>query len=484
MWKRLIGWGSAAGIGLAGAFTGLSMLGQASGIDAAYVWYTPEDAMDWTVSGGPGEVAPALDELAQRATDIIGDGGSSTHLARWTETNGLQDSLVVCNNDGSLTTSSDAWAIYGRTVLEGPGGSLIVRGGTGIGYGNDGGDLTFQGGSSVYGTPGSLTLGDANTDAVNIGAAGVPIGITGAQTWTGTVTNYDAQTVLAAIADDTPTAITLNEQTLLGRLTAGNVAAVSIGIADNNIVQVDHDSGVGAGVGDDDYAKFTAAGLEGRSYTELRSDINVEDGADVTDATNVEAAGAIMDSDFDGNGWMARTGAGVYEDRTLSAGIGLDINNVGTTYTVGLDATAPEVTLGDTPSPRAVGRWFFIELDESDFTGGANQETLTLFVDPAAGVIEFVSCRVTEQPVQGGMATCIIEVGTAANRDKYTNETTFNWNQAVNAFNIYGPVANNLESYSATTAISVRLTVTGLGATTGGLAAGTAKIYIKISAAL
>jgi len=30
----------------------------------------------------------------------------------------------------------------------------------------------------------------------------------------------------------------------------------------------------------------------------------------------------------------------------------------------------------------------------------------------------------------------------------------------------------------------VRLTVTGLGATTGGLAAGTAKIYIKISAAI
>lgn len=40
--------------------------------------------------------------------------------------------------------------------------------------------------------------------------------------------SFNAQTVLAAITDDTPTAVTLTEQTLLGRITGGNVAALSV----------------------------------------------------------------------------------------------------------------------------------------------------------------------------------------------------------------------------------------------------------------
>ena len=38
----------------------------------------------------------------------------------------------------------------------------------------------------------------------------------------------------------------------------------------------------------------------------------IEASADVTDATNVAAAGAIMDGDFTSNGLMKRTGAGGY----------------------------------------------------------------------------------------------------------------------------------------------------------------------------
>lgn len=53
--------------------------------------------------------------------------------------------------------------------------------------------------------------------------------------------------------------------------------AKTIGIADDNLVEVDD-----ADAADDDYAKFTANGVEGRSYAEVRSDINVADGADVT----------------------------------------------------------------------------------------------------------------------------------------------------------------------------------------------------------
>uniref|UniRef100_A0A6M3JVX4 Putative tail protein n=2 Tax=viral metagenome TaxID=1070528 RepID=A0A6M3JVX4_9ZZZZ len=85
---------------------------------------------------------------------------------------------------------------------------------------------------------------------------------------------FDAYTILFATTDDTPAALTVNEQTVVGRLTGENITAVALGIADNNILQVDHVSPA-----DDDYAKFTAAGIEGRSYAEVRSDINVADGA-------------------------------------------------------------------------------------------------------------------------------------------------------------------------------------------------------------
>jgi hypothetical protein len=74
---------------------------------------------------------------------------------------------------------------------------------------------------------------------------------------------FDAQTILAATADNTPAALELTEQTLAGRLTGGNISAVAIGIADNNIVQMDS-----ADAADDEFARFTAAGLESLSVAE------------------------------------------------------------------------------------------------------------------------------------------------------------------------------------------------------------------------
>lgn len=53
----------------------------------------------------------------------------------------------------------------------------------------------------------------------------------------------------------------------------------------------------------------------------------IEAGADVTDATNVAAAGAIMDGDFTTNGLMARTGSGSYASRTITAGAGISVSN-------------------------------------------------------------------------------------------------------------------------------------------------------------
>jgi len=48
----------------------------------------------------------------------------------------------------------------------------------------------------------------------------------------------------------------------------------------------------------------------------------IEVGADVTTATNVEAAGAVMDTDFSSDGIVVRTGVGSYDTRELVAASG------------------------------------------------------------------------------------------------------------------------------------------------------------------
>ena len=64
-------------------------------------------------------------------------------------------------------------------------------------------------------------------------------------------------------------------QVLLGNGTSG-INSRAIGIADNNIVEIDD-----ADAADNDFAKFTANGLEGRSYSEVKSDLGLEIGTDV-----------------------------------------------------------------------------------------------------------------------------------------------------------------------------------------------------------
>lgn len=84
-----------------------------------------------------------------------------------------------------------------------------------------------------------------------------------------------------------------------GAQIAGASALSDIGIADNKMVQVD---GPGAGApADDEYARWTANGLEGRAVGEVRTDINVADGADVTGDNAPKAHGPS--SHTEGTAW-------------------------------------------------------------------------------------------------------------------------------------------------------------------------------------
>jgi hypothetical protein len=94
-----------------------------------------------------------------------------------------------------------------------------------------------------------------------------------------------AETVLANATSGTavPTAVELTEQSVLGRVTGGHVAPITIGIANDNIVQIDS-----ADAADNEYARFTASGLEGRTasevYTNLMAQVLLENDAIKLDA--------------------------------------------------------------------------------------------------------------------------------------------------------------------------------------------------------
>ena len=74
---------------------------------------------------------------------------------------------------------------------------------------------------------------------------------------------FDAHSILIAISDDTPVALVVAEQEVVGRLTGGNIDGIAIGIADNNMVQIDGTAN------DTEHAIFNAAGLEGLTDAEL-----------------------------------------------------------------------------------------------------------------------------------------------------------------------------------------------------------------------
>ena len=167
------------------------------------------------------------------------------------------------------------------------------------------------------------------TDATNVDAAGAVM-----------EADFNAQTVLAATADNTPAALTVGEQTLVGRKTSGNVAALAkadvltiINVEDGADVTDATNVAAAGAVMDADFAaadqimvgsgagthsqlavgeqalvgRITAGNIAALTATQVRTLLNVEDAADVTDATNVDAAGAVMEADFNAQTVLAAT---------------------------------------------------------------------------------------------------------------------------------------------------------------------------------
>lgn len=147
--------------------------------------------------------------------------------------------------------------------------------------------------------------GDVATDTIWDAAGDLAVG-TGSNT--ASKVNIGAEEVVARIGAGNIDGISMAAQTVLGRLTGGSIAAVAIGIGDNNIVQID-----GADVANAEYARFTANGLESRTKSEVAADIKDQFPQAITDnhVVTVDSADAADDE-------YARFTAGGLEGRSKS----------------------------------------------------------------------------------------------------------------------------------------------------------------------
>jgi hypothetical protein len=139
------------------------------------------------------------------------------------------------------------------------------------------GDLSIQGFSSVSASLAAATSGDIS-------------GITAGEGLTGGGTSGDVTlTVSSSIA--TVAQLNVSSSALQSNID-GKQATLTFGKLSGNALKSEE------ALTTNDVLLMGSSNVKGRTYAEFRGDINVEDGADVTDTTNVTAAGALMDSEL------------------------------------------------------------------------------------------------------------------------------------------------------------------------------------------
>ena len=139
------------------------------------------------------------------------------------------------------------------------------------------------------------------------------------------------------------------------------VKGLTSGISNGNVLVAN------AAVSDNDFLKIDGTSVEGRTAAEMRSDLNVEDGADVTDTANVTSAGALMDSEIDAdlktfalpaNTTISTFGKSIVDDADAAAvrsTIGVDAAGTDNSTNVSLSGSLDYITIsGQTITRNAV----------------------------------------------------------------------------------------------------------------------------------
>ena len=293
----------------------------------------------------PGTVGPQGGTGAAGANGADGTNGYSAHVGSGAPSNslGAVNDIYFDNSNHVLykKTGSTTWTSQG-SYSSGSGGvnsfeTIAVAGQNNVVADSATDTLTLAAGSNV-----TLTTNDSS-DTITVASTDTTANET--ITLSGDVTGSGTSSISATLSNSGVSAGTYGSSSLIpsitvdakGRVTGVTTSGVSssaggtvssVAISGSDGIQVDSGSPItGSGT--------IALGVDASA---LRTHLNIEDGADVTDATNVASAGAVMDTDFSSNGLMKRTGAGTYtvdantyitdivSDTTPQLGGNLDVN--------------------------------------------------------------------------------------------------------------------------------------------------------------
>ena len=294
-----------------------------SGSTTNTIRFTQQDqsTIDLTIATSSVSIDGLLSSSAQIAEDISGSGNvrfealnaaTSSYLLNTTDT--LTGNLTVTD---TITATSASFEYLHSDIVS---SSILLTTGSNIFGDQDSDTHTFTG--SVY-ISGTLDLGGgfvrgnditgAYWEGYVISASKVDIDVSGFVDTSGSPEDNDfakftdANTIEGRSYSQVKSDLSLEIGTDV-------LAQQTIGIADDNLLEVDD-----ADAEDNDYAKFTANGLEGRSYAEVRSDLSLTKG--ISDGNILAANNAVADNDFlrvDGTEVEGRTATQVRSDLGLS----------------------------------------------------------------------------------------------------------------------------------------------------------------------
>ncbi|MCK9431612.1 MAG: hypothetical protein M0R00_01475 [Candidatus Omnitrophica bacterium] len=172
----------------------------------------------------------------------------------------------------------------------------------------------------------------------------------------------NANSVLYAVDDNTPAALAMAASTMVARLASGDIVAATV--------------------------------------TEIRTLLNVENGADVTDATNVAAAGAIMESDIAAKGDLI---VGTADDTAaiLTKGDAGQVLTVGGVGASGLEWKTPAAPGdGDFKADGTVAMTGNLDFDNHQavdmmIQAVANEAAVAGYADPQLGKLLWATSELT-----------------------------------------------------------------------------------------
>ena len=244
------------------------------------------------------ELAAALGDDANFSTTVTNSIGTKLPLAGGTMTGNIVMS-------GSQTVDGRDVSADG-TKLDGIENSADVTDATNV-------DAAGAVMNSDLDGKGELLVGDGSGDPTALAAgtngyvlkanSSTATGLEWSAAGSGGDVNQNAFSNVAVSGQDT---VAADSATDTLNIAAGSNVTITTNASNDTVTIASTDTNTTYSVGD--------GGLTQNNFTDtLKTKLDgIEANADVTDATNVASAGAVMDGDFTSNGFMKRTGAGSY----------------------------------------------------------------------------------------------------------------------------------------------------------------------------